>query len=361
MVQSVVLVICLVSCIAQLFYWLYFFNQLRQVPESRASNSFPFVSVIICAKNEYHNLQSNLGDFLNQDYPAYEVIVVDDHSSDGSLELLNRLKTKYEHLRVYSLDNTFGGKKDALAHGIRKSKGDWIGLSDADCWPASDSWIRRMISMHPDSDAVLGLGMYSADGSILGYFIQFDAIYIAFQYLSFSIRELTYMGVGRNLFYRKELYVRVGGFRDHRHILSGDDDLFISQASAMGKFSIQTDPLAFTYSSPKDNFRAFFRQKSRHLKTAPYYSVKTGVFLFLLSLSHMLFYCTFLMLLGSIFWLWALILYVILLSVMLSIVDSINSRWRIEHLTPLFPVMHLLWVPVYLICAFSYFFPDSKW
>ncbi|MBW6477862.1 MAG: glycosyltransferase [Bacteroidales bacterium] len=278
------------------YYWLYYSRiAFRNTPKANASikPDLP-VSVVICARNEYENLKSNLPLVLEQNYPAFEVILVNDFSEDDSYFFLKSLQEKYHNFNVINLRenvNFFAGKKLALALGIKSAKFDTILLTDADCSPASQNWISEMMSAFDDkTEIVLGYGGYRKIKGFLNNLIRFDTVSIAVQYLGFALAGKPYMGVGRNLAYKKELFFRSGGFTSHYKINSGDDDLFVNKTANRKNTQIVIHPDSFTLSEPKKSFGTWFKQKKRHLSTGGYYKAGDKFRLGLLAFSNTMFY-----------------------------------------------------------------------
>jgi glycosyltransferase involved in cell wall biosynthesis len=241
------------------------------------------VSVVICARNEYLNLEQFLPIILEQDYPNFEVVVVNDRSEDNSIFLLNQMAQKYPHLSVIDYKeelNFFKGKKFPLSVGIKSAKNDIVLLTDADCYPASNQWIAEFASKFDEqTEIVLGYGAYKNEKGLLNKLIRFDTVRIGALYLSCALWKKAYMGIGRNLAYRKSLFYKHNGFSSHYQIASGDDDLFINKASTRKNTRIAVFEKANTVSIPKENFIQWWNQKRRHLSTAKHYSFFSKLFL----------------------------------------------------------------------------------
>lgn len=272
--------------IQMIYYWVVF-SRLAFYRRKVTPVDLPPVSVIICAKNEYQNLLHNLPLVLEQEYPDYEVIVVNDASDDDSIELLNSLTRKYKHLRIFDLEqnlNFFSGKKFPLSLGIKSARYEVLLLTDADCKPASPQWIRTMVENYgPRTEIVLGYGTYRKTVGFLNQVIRYDAFLVAMQYLSFALAGIPYMGVGRNLSYKKSLFYHTKGFISHYKLKSGDDDLFINRVAKRKNTRIEISPDAHTISTAKASLVQWFLQKRRHYTTAKYYR---PAFKFLLSLNY---------------------------------------------------------------------------
>ncbi len=285
----------LLTIIILVYYYFVFTKLAFYKPPPKKNNREEGVSIVICAHNECHVLVRHLPLILTQNYPNYEVIVVDDNSDDDTVDLLKQLQDQHKHLRYISLDNEkrnfFKGKKFPLALGIKEAKNEILLLTDADCIPESEMWLKNMQShFNDDIDIVLGYGAYDNRKTLLNRFIRFDTIHTAMQYFSFALSGVPYMGVGRNLAYRKSLFIKNKGFSSHYHVLSGDDDLFINQVANKKNIAIEIAAKSHTISVPKRAWRTWFKQKRRHLTTGKHYKKKHQLMLGLYGLSLFLFY-----------------------------------------------------------------------
>lgn len=280
----------------QLFYYLWFFSRIafyKYKPRTR-SQHHP-VSVIICARDEDENLARNLPGVLVQAYPStYEVVAVNDNSLDDSKYILQELKKTFKSLNVVELTQEavhISGKKYPLSVGIREAKHEVLLLTDADCVPASEHWIEKMQSGYDENtEIVLGYGAYHKKKGVLNKLIRFETFHTALQYLSYALAGIPYMGVGRNLSYKKGLFFRAKGFSSINHIPSGDDDLFVNKAATKTNTAVVIDPEAVTRSIPKTTWKGWLKQKSRHYTTAKYYKPKHKFLLGLYFISQFLFY-----------------------------------------------------------------------
>jgi len=258
-----------------LFYYFYFFTQLKVSAEPK-SESRP-ISVIVAARNEKKNLEQYLELLLNQEYPEYEVVVINDGSHDGTKAFLKELDEKYTKLKIVTLelDERFQkGKKFALTMGIKASKYEHLLFTDADCWPASKNWISKMSLSFQDKDIVLGVSPLEVQKNILGSLIKYETFHTALQYITYANRGFAYMGVGRNLAYTKTLFFKNKGFASHQHILSGDDDLFVQENTTPHNLSICLHQESFMYSKSPINFGSWLTQKKRHFSTNKAYKSK---------------------------------------------------------------------------------------
>ena len=273
----------------QILYWLVFFRKGVQGASLRKKECKVSVSVIICVKNEANNLRKHLPNILSQDYPSFEVVVVDDHSTDDTRQTLAVLAQANPHLQIVEMSDyeAYIGKKMALTQGIKAAKYDWLLMTDADCTPVSSHWIQEMMVI-ADKNKKIGLGYspYTYYKGLLNAFIRYETLLTGIQYSSHARARRPYMGVGRNLIYQKELFLKAGGFERHAHIASGDDDLFISEVATGGNTMVVDSPDSVVFSEPQRTWRAWLYQKKRHLSTGTYYNFLTKALLGFYALTH---------------------------------------------------------------------------
>jgi glycosyltransferase involved in cell wall biosynthesis len=278
----------------QLAYYLLIFGKFAFAKPQKSTPKRISISVIVCAKNEAENVVRFIPLLAEQDYPDYEIILIDDASSDNTLEIFEEFEKQYSNVRLVKVQNNeafWGNKKYALTLGIKASKKDYLLFTDADCYPSSKDWITTMSSqftMH--KTIVLGYGAYEkVANSFLNKIIRFETMLTAVQYFSWAKTGRPYMGIGRNLAYKKEEFYNVKGFINHMKIRSGDDDLFINEIAKSKNTAICYSPESFTYSQPKTTFKAWFTQKRRHVSTAHYYKSFDKIQLGLFYVSQLLF------------------------------------------------------------------------
>jgi len=299
--QALMLVYFLLFIIQMIYFWV-FYRRLAFFRNKEVDHSGEAVSVVICARSEYFNLKNNLPLILSQEYPVFEVVVVNDNSQDDSLELLEEMARADSRLKIVNLSqelNFFTGKKFPLSLGIKSAAHDIILLTDADCKPSSNQWIRNMASkFRGETEIVLGYGAYERRGSLLNLLIRHETIWVAIQYLSFALIGRTYMGVGRNMAYRKSLFIKNKGFSSHLTVASGDDDLFINSVATKKNVAIEVGHGSHTISVPSTSVNAWIKQKRRHFTTWKYYRGRFKRLLGTWSLSQLLFYASFALLLA---------------------------------------------------------------
>lgn len=289
----------LVFLIQLYFYLFYYIRIVFYKKDKNKKTEKEGVSIIICARNEQENLEKFLPSILEQDYPNYEVIVVNDCSEDDSEFVIQRLQKKYKHLKTTTIkqdDKFYHSKKLAITIGIKAAKNEILLFTDADCEAASPHWIEKMQQKFiPGIDIVLAYGGYFSEKKLVNNLIRFDTLFIAIQYLSFALAHRTYMGVGRNMAYKKALFFKNKGFAGHYHIESGDDDLFISQVATKKNVAVEISQESITRSKAEPSFNDWFKQKKRHISTGSFYKFGTKWRLFWENSSRVLFYAVFIL------------------------------------------------------------------
>ncbi len=283
------LIVFALSFLIQVFYFLYFFVRIALYKNTTSVTQTNPTSVVICARNEESNLRELIPLLMDQDHPEFEVVVVDDSSWDGTDETLQAFSVTYPNLRIISLDEdkqNMSGKKFALTLGIKGAKYDTVLLSDADCRPFDRTWIRQMSQKLIDKkEIVLGFSPYKKESGFLNKLIRFDAFQIGINYMSFALASVPYMGVGRNLCYSKKVFFDNSGFKNHFHIQSGDDDLFINEVSNEQNTTIALNVESQSESIPKTSFKDWWKQKTRHFTTSHEYKGKHKLLLSLFPIS----------------------------------------------------------------------------
>ncbi len=248
----------------------------KEKGSTHSDDGFPPISVIVAARNEAENLKQFLPKILAQDYPDFELVVVDDCSVDNSREVLAELQLSYPQLKVsWVPENAVQrrGKKLALSIGIKAAQNEWLVFTDADCYPATDKWLSQLAAkMTESTDFVLAYGAYNYEKSGLNALIRFDTLKIAMRYAGYASLGQVYMGVGRNLVYRRSLWFEHRGFAGFNQIASGDDDLFVNAYAKSERTALCFNEMSKTISVPAKQFKQWRDQKTRHMSTSKYYS-----------------------------------------------------------------------------------------
>ncbi len=243
----------------------------------------PPVSIIVCAHDEEKNLRELIPLLLKQDYPSMELIIVEDRCNDGTYDYLleaTKNDSRLRMVRVQHLPGHVNGKKFALTLGIKAASHDWVLLTDADCRPQSDQWVRTMSSWYcDDRKIVLGYSPYLKLPGYLNAFIRFESLITGIQFIGWALLGRPYMGTGRNLSYRKSLFLDNKGFNRYLGVMGGDDDLFINEHASGGNTAINIGRDALMVSAPKRTWREFYYQKVRHLSAGKHYKISDKIVL----------------------------------------------------------------------------------
>lgn len=316
----------------------------------------PNVSVVICGRNEEENILEFLPQILNQDYPNFEVVFVNDRSIDESHLLLKALEQKHAHLKVTQVKESelhWAGKKFALSIGLKSATNELVVLTDADCYPSSTKWLRTIVAQFSkERRVVLGYGAYKKGKGILNKLIRAEALMICAQYLGYSKLGLPYMGVGRNLAYDRSLFFKNRGFASHQFIASGDDDLFINEVANSKNTEIVFSEDSYTISNPESTFNSWVEQKRRHLTTSNRYNIKTILGLLFSSVIKYAFYILAIAILiqNPLWWIGATVL-------LLNIISILILNYWLTKTTKSLDI--LIWIPfteIFLLLFYPFLF-----
>ena len=365
--EIIFILLCSITAI-QIFYYLFFFSRLAFFKNTTKdiTQTHP-VSVIICARDEAANLAKNLPGSLVQSYSTtHEVIVVNDNSFDDSKYLLEEFERDFKHLKVVELKQEakmIPGKKFPLSIGIKTAKYEIVLLTDADCVPSSELWIEKIQESYDDStEIVLGYGAYHKKKGLLNRLIRWETFHTALQYLSYALAGKPYMGVGRNLSYKKVIFFRHKGFSSFNHISSGDDDLFINIAATKNNTKINISPEAFTLSDSPSNWNQWIKQKRRHYSTAKYYKPLHKFLLGLYSLSHFLFFPILITAIAFYNWQWSLLVFFIRFIIQIIILYPSMKKLNEKDLFPFFILLDLWMFFYYFIFSITLILkPRTSW
>jgi glycosyltransferase involved in cell wall biosynthesis len=358
----------LLVTLIQLFYYLRYFRLLAFYRPKETEFSYEHaVSVVICARDEADEIENNLPGVLAQSYRStHEIVVVNDNSQDDTKFLLEGLYRDYKQLHIVELKQEavhIPGKKFPLSMGIKSAKYEVLLLTDADCIPSSENWIKKMqAAFHSGIEIVLGYGAYKKEKGLLNRIIRFDTFHTALQYLSFAIGGMPYMGVGRNLAYKKELFYKQKGFAAHHHLPGGDDDLFINGCANHENTAVVVDKDAFTYSTPARRWSEWLSQKERHNATGKYYKPAHKWVLGLYMVSQFFFYPLLVAAFFTFDWMWVLGLFCLKLLVQGLVFYKSMKKLGESDLFVFFPLWDI-WMFFYYMIFMSSLWktPKTHW
>ncbi len=325
------------------------------------------VSVVVCAHNELENLKRLLPALLNQRHNNYEIIVVNDRSNDNTYDYLLEQKSIHPQIKIVQVEETpphINGKKYGLTLGIRAAKNDYILFTDADCIPSSDDWITLMAKGYDEkTDFVLGYSPYQKTRGMLNHFIRFETLFTGIQYLGAAKNGRPYMGVGRNLSYKKSLFVNKKGFNKYLKVTGGDDDLFINEHANKTNTRIVVGKNATMESIPKVTLNTFLRQKLRHLSVGKLYKKRDKFRLGIIALSQILFWVSLFVLILYRFELYYILGgYVMKLALFTILFYQAGKRFGDKINLWLMPLFDFLWFIYFLfIGTRSLFTRKVKW
>ena len=364
--MSVFLIFLAAAVIQILFYSLIFARLGYSKEPYYEPDAYPPVSIVICAKNEAENLRKNLKVVMIQNYRDFEVIIVNDQSTDNTIEVIAEYMERNDNIRLFNIkpgDKPLPGKKFALKTGIDNAQNDIIVVTDADCKPFSAHWLEHLVGNYlDDTDFVLGYSPYYRTPTLLNKVIRYENVMTAMQYLSFAKAGMPYMGVGRNMTFRKKLFEK-WGTKNGKSISGGDDDLFVNALAKAKSTELCLHKDAFTYSEAKTTWSDWIKQKTRHISAGRHYKIHHAFVLFQFAFSDFLFYTTFILLCIKTFMLPIVLVslglvlltkYIVTAKINTKLQQSDLSLWLII-LDPLY-VLYLL-----LIFILTLFRPNPEW
>lgn len=287
----------------QLIYYLFLYGKIHGRTKALKKNKIQFetefkpVSVVIYARNESTNLRKNLPQIMEQDYPEFEVVVVSEGSTEESEEVLAYMERTYPHFYhtfIPEGSRSISREKLALTMGIKASKYDWIVLTEPDCYPAGKNWLKSMArNFTPDTEIVLGYSGYEQKKGWRFRKIAFDNFFKSIRYLSFALARKPYMGIGRNMAYRKELFFNIKGFSNHLNLKRGEDDLFINQIATSKNTRVETDAEAKVWIQPVEYYKIWKEEKVNYIVTSRLFKGIQRYLLGFETMSRLLFYTFF--------------------------------------------------------------------
>lgn len=316
-----------------------------------------FVSIIISAKNEEANIERCVSQILDQKYDFFELIVVNDYSTDGTAAILARLQDTHNKLVIMKPTQDLPGKKLAITEAIEKAKGDFILLTDADCQPSSPHWVSSMISQTTKGKAiVLGYGPMERESNWVNTFSRFETLLTALQYMSYARLGRPYMGVGRNMMFDKQLFIDNNGYQSHRQHASGDDDLFIQEVATSDNTTTCLHSDSFMYSPSESTVASYIRQKKRHLNSSVEYKLLDKILLSIYPFCILSIYLLFIALVGTSYG--VSIAVVICLRWILMMIFLAKPAQRLKSLDliwkyPLLEILHVIYLIYFASTAFN--------
>lgn len=296
----------LLCFLIQLFFWLFFYKrpynyQKKRKEISVPDEALPAISVIVTSKNSAEELARNLPFIIEQDYPDFEVIVVNRGSTDDTDIVLKAAEQKYSrlyHTYVPAEADGVNEKKLALTLGIKAAKNDYLLFTEAYCKPCSEHWIKEYgKEFTQGKEVVLGFSRLEISRKTgLRGFILYDNLIHHLKFLSMAILRKPFMGIGRNLGYKKELFFKHKGYSPILNLEGGEDDLYINRIAPKKKTGVVLSRESLTETDSVKHFSTWRTLKSGYLYSKQYYKGFSfrlfGLETFSKYLFYLLFICT---------------------------------------------------------------------
>ena len=301
----IILIVFGLCLVIQLLYHRGIFSKVafyKRNARPKLNEELEPVSVVLCARDAYEYLTELIPTLLKQDYPNFEIVVVNDCSDDETEEYLKDLERNEPRVKPVQLKqhlNFFNGKKFPLSMGIKSAQNDLIVLTDCNCMPVNDQWLRSVVNRYNNrTEIVIGYSPLVQKKSSLNRIMRFDNFQNGLLYLSAALKHHPYMGIGKNLSYRKELFYRSQGFISHYTTSVGEDDLFINQTATKKNTDVLIDAEDAILTTPTSSFHLWMRQKASRYSTVSKYNSGARLYLSLFYVSQFFFYASFIALLA---------------------------------------------------------------
>lgn len=367
MIESI---LCVISCsLILLITWRYM-SQIRWVKfrlaasndEVISPNQIPF-SILICVRGEAPYLLKYLSKILHQAYSSFEIILVH-HEIPSSLQVkLEAQSVQFPLFRLLPLDQSmpYHQKKQALNYGIMNAKYDWIITTDDDCYPASDQWLIAMnkLIQTRKADIVLGLSPFVSQSSILNKWIRFDWLHGAWNMVYLTMRHSAFMGVGRHMAFRKNLWTN--DYLNRYEAYGHGDDTSLVQFYPEKNVQILLEPKVYTI--PKLSWKEWFIQKNRHISSGKMIRQSQLIHLAFTPVLTILFWLT--------YWLWVsffeirlytfviLIIYLMIKILSLFLIEkTMGTKKSSWYYVPFFDFGHTMYI---LIAPLLTIFIPKRW
>ena len=277
-VSGFLLTVFSAAFVVQGAYWLLLQMGFRRAhrPAAPLPEAPPPISIIVPVRNEAANLPALLAALTRQSYPQYEIILVDDASTDATPALARTWQQAHPNLRLVSVETPKEPrKKHALTQGIDAATHTLLAFTDADCTPPPD-WLAVLAQHHHavQQEALLvGYSPFRKAPGLLNRLARYETFVTGFLTAATVGLGRPYMAVGRSLSYPRSVFRRIGGFAHSLHSLSGDDDLLVQEVARRRAAVVRHlfDACSFVPSLPPATWRQWFRQKRRHLSAGRFY------------------------------------------------------------------------------------------
>ncbi|MXN91630.1 glycosyltransferase [Flavobacterium sp. Sd200] len=272
---NIIFYVFVAVAVVQLVYYLGIFGKFSFAKPQAITPKRLSVSVVVCAKNDAEKVKELIPVLATQNYPDFELVLIDNASSDETLDVFEEFEKQYANIRLVKVENNeafWGNKKYALTLGIKAARKDYLLFTDAHCYPTSPDWILSMTSQFTlNKTIILGYSAYEKTKSFLNKIIRFNAIITATQQFAWAKLGKPFTGDGRNLAYKKDEFFKRNGYINHMSIPTGADALFVNDAATKKNTAVCYAPESFTYSKAQKTFAEFIKEKRRAAFTASFF------------------------------------------------------------------------------------------
>jgi glycosyltransferase involved in cell wall biosynthesis len=334
----------------QILYYLIVYGKIafkkHFTVKLKENDELPPLSVIIAVKNDEYNIKNKLIEILEQDYPTFEVIVVNDASSDETEFVLKGLSAIYHHLKVVNIVenvNKFQGQKFPISIGIKSAKYEHLVLTKSDCKPNSFDWLKYIASgFGKNKEIVLGYACVENKKGLLNKLVRYDHAIRAMNYLSFALCKNPYMGEGYNLAYKKSLFYKVGGFIKHYNLSAGDDDMFINQITNSKNTSVVLTTPSFVKYDSFRKYKDWIKAKKSNIISKKHFKTSHRFLLNLLPFSTFMFYlCIAVLFFIGIPWSYMVLALLLKFILQIFVYYKAFKRLRIKNLFIFAPILEI--------------------
>jgi biofilm PGA synthesis N-glycosyltransferase PgaC len=251
------------------------------------------ISVIISVKNEQGKIKKLVDTLNNLIYPKknFEIIIIDDNSSDSTLEELIKNTEGFQNFSIKELKpEGLSGKRNALTFGIQNSQYPYLLITDADCHPQK-YWLQAYSEKFKAGyDVLFGIAPFYKEKHLVNRISCFENLRNSLLSFSMALFGFPYTAAARNFGFTKKAFEAIGGYLNTKDTLSGDDDLLLREAvKSKLKIGVVSATDSFVYSETKKTFKEYFQQRARHTQTSFHYLRRHQVILGFWHLTNLLF------------------------------------------------------------------------
>lgn len=340
-----------------IWYWGLFSRLAFHKSKDRLLFKQP-VSVVVFTGDTFSNLKENIQQILDQDYEDFELLVVN-NSGDEEIELyLESMSKQYPNLQVVNINdklNFFKGRKFPISIGIKSAHNDIVLLTEPICKPVDRQWIDTMQGNFSRlTDVVLGYSTYPSFSGFFHKLVRFDNMFSGMKYLSLAMNGIPYTGNGRNIAYRRSLFLKKKGFINHYQISEGDSDFFVNRASSAKNTRVEISHVSHTIYNSYIKYRSWIRDKKRELLSLKNYKLKHKILVFSYSFSYILFLAALITLLSFNYYMYFVLgIFLIRLLSQLFITKKCMNQLNEKELLLISPLLELILLVSFFLIRFS--------